>query len=527
MKRKGLVLISMMLILSLVLTACGGGKETPKETNNESTGKSTGEPTKARDKLVIATSSDAITMDPSQNNDSFSGNIMAQVYDGLVKIDMEGNIEPSLAESYEPSEDGLTYTFHLKKGVKFQNGEELKASDVVFTFKRAIESPAVAHIFGDIDPDSLKAVDDYTFQFSLKEANAGIIAALCHPAAFVVNEKAVTEAGDNYSRNPVGTGPFILKSWSKSNKMELTKFEDYYGKEPEFNTLEVRIIPEATNRVIELETGGVDIAYDISPNDVSRVEGNSDLQLFRTPDYGTLYMGMNTQKEPLNDIKVRQAISKAIDVEEIVGAIWRGVGKPASAPYTSTIKYSLAEENEPNKKDIEGAKKLLKEAGYENGLSLTITTNDRQERIDAATIIKEDLKQIGIDVTVEVLEWSAFIEKLESGQHDLFMISWISDSPDPDMVVYPCFHSSMAGPGGNYAFLNDPEVDDLIIKGRRTLDGPEREQIYKDLQERVMDLSPAVFLYNSEIVIGARSDIENIELTPFGYHRLYPITFKK
>ncbi|MCF6463825.1 ABC transporter substrate-binding protein [Clostridium sp. Cult1] len=518
MKRKSLILISMMLILSLVLTACGGGKETGGK-SDESTG--------AKDKLVIATSSDAITMDPVQNNDAFSGNIMAQVYDGLVKIDMEGNITESLAEKYEISEDGLTYTFKLKEGIKFQNGEELKASDAVFTFKRAIEAPAVAHIFGDIDPDSLEALDDYTFQFSLKEANAGIVAALCHPAAFIVNEKAVTEAGDDYSRNPIGTGPFILESWSKSNKMVLNRFEDYHGEAPVYNTLEVRVIPEATNRVIELETGGVDIAYDISPNDVSRVEENSDLQLFRTPDYGTLYMGMNTEKSPLNDIKVRQAITKAIDVESIVKAIWRGVGKPASAPYTSTIKYSIADENEPNKKDIEGAKQLLKEAGYENGLSLTITTNDRQERIDAATIMKEDLKEIGIDITVEVLEWSAFIEKIENGQHDLFMISWLSDSPDPDMVLYPCFHSSMAGPGGNYAFLNDAEVDELIIKGRRTLDGPEREQIYKDLQEKIMDLAPAVFLYNSEIVIGARNNIDNIELTPFGYHRLYHITFDK
>lgn len=513
MKRKSVALLSMLLILSIVLTACGGGKNTSGNS-------------KDNNKLVIATASDAITMDPVANNDSYSGNIMAQIYDGLVKIDMEGNIIENLAESYDVSEDGLTYTFHLKQGVKFQNGEEMKASDVVFTFKRAIEAPAVAHIFGDIDPNSLKAVDDYTFQFSLKDANAGIIAALCHPAAFIVNEKAVTEAGKDYARNPIGTGPFKLESWTKSASMVLKRFEDYHGTAPEFDTLEVRVIPEATNRVIELETGGVDIAYDISPNDVSRVEENSNLQLFRTPDYGTLYMGMNTQKTPLNDVRVRQAIAKAIDVEQIVNAVWRGVGKAASAPYTSTIKYSIAEKNEPNKKDIEAAKQLLKEAGYENGLQLTVSTSDRQERINAATIMKEDLKEIGIDLTVEVLEWSAFIEKLENGEHDLYMLSWISDSPDPDMVVYPCFHSSMAGPGGNYMFLNDPEVDELIIKGRRTLDGPDREKVYEDLQNKIIELAPAIFIYNSEIVIGARADIENIELTPFGYHRLFPITFK-
>lgn len=517
MKRKSIMLISILLVLSLALTACGGEETTEGSSDVEDAEKK---------ELVVATASDAITMDPPEQNDSFSGNIMAQIYDGLVKIDQEGNITENLAESYETPDD-LTYIFHLKEGVKFQNGEELKASDVKFTFERAIESPAVSHIFADIDPDSLETPDDYTFQFTLKEANAGIIPALCHPSAFIVNEKAVTEAGNEYGMNPIGTGPFILEDWTKSHNMILERFDDYHGTAPEFETLEVRIIPEATNRVIELETGGVDAAYDISPNDVKRVEENDELKLFRTPDYGTLYMGMNTQKEPLNNEKVRQAISQSVDVQRIVDAIWKGVGNAASAPYTSTIKYSIAEENEPNTKDIENAKQLLKEAGYEDGFSLTITTSDRQERIDAATIMKEDLKEIGIDINVEVLEWSAFIEKIENGEHDLFMISWISDSPDPDMVVYPCFHSSMVGPGGNYAFLEDPEVDELIIQGRRTADGPEREEIYRSLQERIMDLAPGIFLYNSEIVIGARNNIENIELTPFGYHRLYPITFEE
>lgn len=517
MKRKNLILISAMLVMSLILTACGGEKKDVSSSADKT----------ASDKLVIATASDAITMDPVQNNDAFSGNIMAQVYDGLVKIDMEGNIIPNLAESFEASEDGMTYTFHLKEGVLFQNEEVLTAKDVVFTFERALKAPAVAHIFGDIDPDSLTAEDDLTFKFSLKDANAGIIAALCHPSAFIVSEKAVTDGGDDYSRNPIGTGPFILKSWSKANRMELTRFEGYHGTAPVYDTLEVRVIPEATNRVIELETGGVDVAYDIAPIDVNRVDENSELQLFRTPDYGTLYMGMNTEKSPLSDLKVRQAVEKAIDVQDIVDAVWRGIGKAASAPYTSTIKYSVADKNEPNKKDIEGAKQLLKEAGYENGLQLTLSTSDRKERVDAATIMKEDLKEIGIDLTVEVLEWSAFIEKIEKGQHDMYMLSWISDSPDPDMVVFPCFHSSMSGPGGNYMFLNDEKVDDLIIKGRRTLDGPEREQVYEELQDEIMNLAPAIFLYNSEIVIGARKDIDNIELTPFGYHRLFPITFDK
>ena len=512
MKKRSVMLISIVLLLSLVLSACGGGG-----------GKTEGG---AKDKLTVATAADATTLDPSAQNDSYASNVMSQIYDGLIEIDQDGVVHEKLAESYE-TPDNLTYIFHLKKGVKFHNGEELKASDVKFTFDRALKSPAVAHIFADIDPDSLETPDDYTFQFKLKEPYAGTLEALCHPAAFIVNEKAVTEAGDKYATNPVGTGAFKFVSWSKAHNVVLERFEDYHGELPVFKTLEFRIIPEGTNRIIELETGGVDIAMDIAPNDVSKVEGNDELKALKIADYGTTFMGINTQKEQFKDPRVRQAIAYSIDLEAIVGAVWKGVGRAASAPYTGSIKYSIAEDRPVTKRDPEKAKQLLAEAGYPDGFSCKITTNERQERIDAATIMKEDLKEVGIDVTVEVLEWSAFIEMLENGEQDMYIMAWISDSPDPDMVVYPCFHSSMAGPGGNYSFFNDPECDEMIVTGRRTPDGDERKQIYEDLQERIMELVPSIFIYNSEIVIGTRNNIENVQLTPFGYHRFYPVTFKE
>lgn len=509
MRKKSLVLVSIVLVLGMLLSACTDSKSTNV----------------AADKITVATSSDATTLDPAAQNDSFAANIMAQIYDGLVEIDQDGNVHEKLAESYETS-DNLTFVFHLKKGVKFHNGEELKSSDVKFSFERALVAPAVSHIFADIDPNSLETPDDYTFKFTLSQPYAGIISAICHPAAFIVNEKAVKEAGDNYETQPVGTGAFKFVSWKKSYNVVLERFEDYHGTLPEFKNLEFRVIPEGTNRLIELETGGVDLAMDITPNDVKKVEGNDKLKLFRTPDFGTLYMGINTQNEQFSDPRVRQAIAHAIDLEAIVEAVWKGVGNPASAPYTSTLKYSIAKDREPTEVDIEKAKQLLSDAGYPNGFKCRITTNERQERIDAATIMKEDLKQIGIDVTVEVLEWSAFIERLENGDTDLFMLAWISDSPDPDMVVFPCFHSSMAGPGGNYSYFMDSKVDSLIVEGRRTPDGPEREKIYTELQERIMELVPNIFIHNSEIIIGAKSNINNLQLTPFGYNRFYPITIK-
>ncbi len=504
MKSKNFKVISVFLVLVIFLTGCGG-KGGVDKTN----------------KLVVATSSDATTLDPSAQNDSFAANVMSQIYDGLVEIDQDGNITEALAESYEIKDD--TYIFKLKEGVKFHDGTEMTSEDVKFSFERALASPAVAHIFADIDPNTLETPDDYTFQFKLKQPYAGIIAALCHPSAFIVSKDAVEKHGDNFATNPVGTGPFKYVSWTKSHNVILDRFEDYHGEKPEFEKLEFRIIPEGNSRLIELETGGVDIAMDITPSDVKKVEENDELELYKIKDYGTTFMGINTEKEPFNDPKVREAISYAIDLESVANAVWKGTGVTATAPYTSTLKYSIADQNEPRKRDVEKAKKLLEEAGFKDGFSCSITTNERQERIDAATIIKEQLREVGIDVSIDVLEWSAFIETLEKGNQEMYIMAWISDSPDPDMVVYPCFHSSMAGPGGNYTFFKDEKCDQLIEEGRRTLDEKEREAMYVELQERIMELVPTIFIHNSEILIGARSNIENIEFTPFGYHRFYKV----
>ena len=503
MKKVFGIFILMVVLLSFIIS-CGGGGEADLRSQT----------------LIVAMSSDAITMDPSAQNDAYSANAMMQMYEGLIAITPDNEVVPALAEKYDISADGMEYTFYLKKGVKFHNGEELKAGDVVFSYLRACASPAVAHIFSDIDPDTIKAVDDYTVKFRMKAPYAGILTALCHSSAHIVNKKAVEAAGDQYARKPVGTGPYKFVSHTKSDKIKFERYEEYQGNKPYYKYLEFRIIPEPTNRIIELESGGADIVYDVSPNDLDRFTGNNEIKLIRSFDYLTQYMGMNCSKPPLDDIRVRQAIACAVDTDQIVKAVWKGLGRTASAPYAPAIRYSIANKLKPIPRDVEKAKKLLKEAGYESGLKIRLSTNERTERIDMAVIMKEQFKDVGIDLSIEVLEWSKYIEMLEKGEQQLFEIGWSSDTPDPDMVVYPCFHSISRGPGGNYVFLSDPELDELIIKGRRVLDGPERANVYEQIQERIMYLTPAIFQYNGEQAAGIRSNITGLRLSPLGHHFL-------
>lgn len=503
-KKIGVLLLTVVMLLSF--TACGGEDAAA-----------------ADETLTIASSGDAIALDPVATNDNQSSNVMVQLYEGLVSLAEDGSTVPNLAESVEQPDD-VTYVFKLKEGVKFHNGEELKASDVVFSLKRACEAPNVRHLFNTIDPETIKANDDYTVEFKLIRPYTGILAALCHPGGFIVNEKAVTEGGDSYAQNPVGTGAVKFVSWRKADSIVLERFEDYHGEKTAYKTLTYRIIPEATNRLIELESGGVDVAYDIAPNDLEKVEGNDKLALLRSFDYGTTYLGFNTQKAPFDNEKVREAVSYAIDMDAIIKAVWHGVGRTASSPMPPTLTYSVADDMQPKTRDIEKAKELLKEAGFENGFETTISTNDRKQRIDMATIIKEQLSEVGIDVSINVLEWSAFNDLIKNGQQDMFEIAWIADSPDPDTFLFPCFHSSAKGEGGNYIYLEDAELDGILEQARELEDGPERAELYKQAQERIIDITAWVPQYNGELLVGTSANIENLELSPFGWYNLREVT---
>ncbi len=494
----------LMILTSLFLVGCSGGAG-DKET------------------LTVGLSGDAIALDPVATNDNQSSNVMLQIYEGLVKADKDGQILPSLAESYEQVDD-VTYKFNLKKGVKFHNGEELKASDVVFSLKRAIEAPNVTHLFQTIDIDSVKALDDYTVEFKQTEPFAGILAALCHPGGFIVSEKAVTEAGDDFAQHPVGTNALKFVKWNRADSLELEQFADYHGTPTEYKKLTFRVIPEPSNRVIELESGGVDIAYDIIATDIEKVENNEKLTLLKSLDYGETYLGFNFSKELLSDPKVREAITLALDKDSIVKAVFHDLGQTATGILPPTLKYSISDTMKVKEQNIEKAKELLKEAGYPDGFSLNISTNDNKDRSDMATAMKEQLAQVGIDATINVLEWSAFNEVIKNGDQDLFMIAWTADSPDADTFLFPCFHSSAKGEGGNYVFLEDPKVDELLEEARFEQDDAKRAEKYAEAQEYLMEINAWIPLHNKEMTIGTRKEIGNISLSPLGFHTLTQVS---
>lgn len=459
----------------------------------------------AKDTLVVLDQYDPTTLDPIGHNDMPSARACLAIYDQLIRLNADSSLSPGLAESWEYSSDNKDYTFHLRKGVKFHNGEEMKASDVRYSLLRATTDKGAQIKTYSQNVEDVVVVDDYTVIVKTKTADYSFFASLSHNWASVLCEKAVEAAGDNYGMNPIGTGPFKFVEWQKGNRYVLERFDDYWGEKAKMARVEVRSVPEPTNRTIELESGGADVAYPISPVDIKRVEGNDKLQLVRLPQTSVTYMGFNLAKAPFNDPEVRRAIRSALNLEDI-HTVWEGVGKVPSSLIPEAIKYSIDKETPITTQDQDAAKKVLEAAGVKE---IMIWTNERKERQDMAQIIQAQLDEIGIKSEIRVLEWGAYLSGLQEKTHDVFLLGWSSTVPDPNFAVAGLLET---GAGTNYTNTSDAKLDELLQKGRGLPDGEERAALYKEMQLYINELCPMVYLHNDESIVGMQKNVKGFEV---------------
>nr|WP_072513888.1 ABC transporter substrate-binding protein [Ndongobacter massiliensis] len=518
-------------LAALLLVACGGGKEGASSTMDASDNAGASDSASVVESgdgktVVVATSYEASSLDPVAQNEVAATNAMVQIFEGLLIVEEDGSFTPVLAESWDV-ENNQKFTFHLRSGVKFHNGEPFTAADVEFSLRRAAEAPAVSSYFGDINLDSFNCPDDLTISFELNHPNSAFLSYLTHSGALITNKKAVEEAGDRVGVEPVGTGPLKLESWSQNDKMVLVRNDDYWGKKVAFERMELKPIVEQPNRAVEIETGNADIAYDLAGLDVERLKDNKDVVLYPKQQNNITYLGFNLKNEILSKLPVRQAIQAAIDVDAMVESVGKGIGKSASGYVASVMKYSVAAEHPNAKPDLEKAKALLKDAGYPDGFSIRLMTNENPARIAYATIIKEELSKIGIQVEISNLEWTTFLENIKNpDNYDMYLLGWSSTINDPDVGLYPLLHSSASATGSNYAHFENEEFDALMDQGRLLEDGPEREEVYKKAQEVLYRELPFIPVAESEYVSAARSNIEGFEQLSIAYNRLYPVVKK-
>lgn len=494
--------------MALSLAACGGNQE-----NNGSGGGTAGG---YKNTLTWAQGADVTSLDPHQGKETPAVQVNTQIFDTLVTIDPETNeVVPQIAESWEQTDD-QTYVFKIREGIKFHDGSDLTAEDVKFSLDRARNSAAVSYIVNFIEEVTVD--DDHTVTVKTTAPYAPTLRNLAIPFAAIV-PKAVVEADENaFIQNPVGSGPYKFVEWNHGDHVTLKAFDDYYAGKPETENLIMKVIPETSQRTIALETGEVDLAYDLAVNDIPKVNSDDKLTVYEIPSLTCWYVSMNMNKKPFDNPKVREAMSMAIDRQTIIDTINAGSGQTADAIIAPAVfgYYSTGvKEYNPTK-----AKELLAEAGYPNGFSTTLWVNDNQSRIEMCQAMQAMLLEVGVQCNLEVLEFGSFISRTTAGDHDLAYFGWTTSSGDADYSYYSLEHSTQQGAAGNRSFLADPDVDKLIEEARSNTNEEERKELYKELAIKLDEINNNIPVYYSSINVGANKKVEGFVMDANGYHSL-------
>ena len=384
-------------------------------TTEESTQESAGG---YKDTIVWGQGADVTSMDRIRK-ETPAVQVTNNIFDTLTIVNPETNeVEPQIAESWEQTDD-KTYVFKIRQGIKFHDGSDLTAEDVKFSLERAINSAAVSYVVDFID--TIEVNDEYTVTITTDAPYAPTLRNLAVPFAAIV-PKAVVEADEEgFKTNPVGSGPYKFVEWKQGDSVKLEAFDDYYAGAPATKYLQMKVIPEAAQRTIALETGEIDLAYDIIANDKDKVADNADLQLLEAPSLSCYYVTMNMKQKPFDDIRVREAINLAIDRQLLVDTIINGAGQVADAIIAPAVfGYSSREHTNMI---LKKQKSFLQRPAMQTDLT-SICVNDNQERTEACQAIQAMLAEVGINCEVEVMEFGSFIDKTAAGDFDTAFMGW-------------------------------------------------------------------------------------------------------
>lgn len=507
MKQKLLSLLMAAALLCGILTGCG--PNTGSTNANGAAGGTEG------DTLIVAIPEEPAYMDPQVQATIGTYRVTTQIFDRLVTLDNDMNLVPGLAESWDVVDDKTT-VFHLRQGVKFHNGEEMTSEDVKYSLERCIASPGVNYNYLIID--SITCDDDYTVTITTSEPFNALLYRLTLDAASIICKSADTSP-EEFNKHPVGTGPYKFVSWELGGDVVLEANQDYWKGAPQIKNLVFRTIPEAINRSIGLETGEVGLAYDLQATDLDTLAGVDSVKVLTGPSNTVWYLGFNVQKEPFNNTKVRQAIACALNVDDYIEIVFSGQASPAHntmlpeglagyAPDTVTYDYS-----------VDKAKSLLAEAGFPNGFSTTLWCSDTQVMRDSATVIQEQLRQIGITVEIKSMENGQYMSETGAGKQDMYIMS--KTSIDPDSMLRSMYHTEALGLSGNRAFWTSPEVDAMLDEASTTTDNARSMELYKEIQTIVAEEVPVIPMCVEYLNAGMASNLEGFGLYPGKSHYIY------
>ena len=522
---KKVCLLLFLFFIHITLTACGTKQESVNSRPPEE------KPPAYGDILVRGDIGDASNLIPILASDSASHNIAGMIYNGLVKYDKNMNIVGDLAESWEISSNGLVITFHLRKGVQWHDGKPFTSADVLYTYQATIDPKTPTAYAGDfLKVKKVEAPDDYTFRATYDKPFAPALISWSSAILprHLLAGKDITQS--SLSRHPIGTGPYKFKEWVAGQKIVLVSNPDYFEGQPYIDGRITRIIPDTATMFLELRAQNIGM-MGLTPLQYTRQTENNLFQdnfnKYRYLSFAYTYMGYNLKNPLFADKRVRQAISYAINKDEIISGVLLNLGKPANGPYKPGT-WAYNDQVKIYNYNPQKARELLSAAGWttmnqdgileKNGKPFTfeiVVNQGNETRQKCAEIIQRQLKEVGISVKIRVLEWSAFVtDFINKRRFDAVILGWTIPL-DPD--AYDVWHSSKTKPEElNFISYKNPEVDEMLEKGRSTFDQKERKKYYDRFQEILAEDQPYTFLYVPEALVIINKRFRGIEPAPIG-----------
>lgn len=500
---------------STATTTVSGESSTGGETTGESQAQvDPGEPQEGG-VLTISLPSSPKNLDPVKYTGTYESQIIGTICDTLVEYNQElTEIKPAIAESWTVNEEGTEYTFKLREDVYFhpgqyQDGRQVTAEDVKYSLERSNELSAMNRL--DM-LDHCEVTSEFEVVCYLAEPNAVFLTALTDAGNVIIPQEEVEGWGDDFGTHLVGSGPFALEKFELDQQTTLVKNDKYWANTPYLDGVVWKYVADQNQAANALRTGEVNIATSMTGEAVDVVRKDANVQLLEMPGLHVAYIYFNMEKGPTADIRVREALIKAINVEELTGGVYQyGEAIPASLPlppgswgYDETLVSAVPSY------DPEAAKALLAEAGYPDGFELDLHISNTAARVKMATLFQAYLSQnLGVKVNIHTSEWGTFSEIGASGEADIFAMSW-TWYPDPFFFLNKIFHSSAIGSLGNGQGFNKPEVDEALDAALLTTDQAERTTLYKQALADIVEEYPGIFYSNENVEWGVTPNVQGL-----------------
>jgi peptide/nickel transport system substrate-binding protein len=536
---RGLYVLNAIAAVSLCLEACAPAAPAPGGSTNAATAAPAGNagaqttPAAAAPQpggtLVIAFNADPETFDPHVTTALFATRAFALVYNNLIERDYDGSFKPGLATSWDVSPDGKVYTFHLRTGVKFHSGKAMTSADVKWTFERWLSIPNSPTSYTIKPIDHIDTTDPQTVVFNLSQPYNIFLDQIAGSYAVILNQESVDKAGKDYGISAVdGTGPFKFVSWTRNQEIDFARNPDYNWNSPMFSNpgpayvdnVKIRIIPEDTTRIAEFQAGNVQLVQDVPQGDVDRLSKTPGVSVVRYDQLQTTYVGMNTAKPPFDDVRVRRAVSYAINRDEVVAGANFGLAKPATTMLTAETPFFWqgALQAAPNF-DTSQAGTLLDQAGWTMGaggirekggqqLVLPLWVINDNTTVLQAQILEQQLAKVGIKVDTKQYEQTAWFAAARSGEQTGFIIGVFFENAD---VLYFYFYSKQQPAPNRFSYSN-PQVDQWLDDTRTNPDKNAVAMDYQNIQKQLVDDAPAAPLVHAVGTLGVADGVQGVKV---------------